>query len=164
MGVFIPFISIFYIAGFVILGWVVRGAYQSTQAATWPTAAGTITSLEVDDVSDSDGTAYEVKVHYSYSVAGTDYEGSRLAFGYGASSGWKAAQQIRERLQQAREVAVRYDPADPSVSCLSYGFHRTLQCVLAFGITWLLFVIGFTLMFWLFSRPDTVLLNNLLVQ
>lgn len=61
-------------------------------------------------------------------------------------------------------MSVRYDPSSPSVSCLSFGLHRSIQITLAFAVTWLLFVFGFTLLFWLFSRRDGVLLNNLSVQ
>jgi hypothetical protein len=57
-----------------------------------------------------------------------------------------------------------YDPADPAVSCLSYGLHRSILFVRAVAATWLLFVIGFTLLFWLGSRRDSVLLDNLAVQ
>ena len=59
---------------------------------------------------------------------------------------------------------MRYDPADPSVSCLSFGLHRSITFMLAFALTWLLFVIGFTLLYWLFSQRDALLLDNLSVQ
>ena len=58
----------------------------------------------------------------------------------------------------------RYDPGNPSVSCLSYGLHRSIKFMLAFAIAWLLLVIGITLLYWLFSQRDAVLLDNLSVQ
>ena len=59
---------------------------------------------------------------------------------------------------------MRYDPSDPSVSCLSFGLHRSIRVMLAFAVTWLLFVLGFTLLIWLSSGRDAVLLDNLSVQ
>lgn len=164
MNFFTVFISIFYLIGFGLLGFGLWNAHRSRQAAAWPTAPATITRLEVGENSDSDGSTYEVKVQYTYTVDGVAYEGSRLAFGYAASSGREAHEEIHRKLQGAASVAVRYDPADPSVSCLSFGLHRSIQFMLVFSITWLAFVFGFTMLWWLFSRSDTVLLDNLLVQ
>jgi hypothetical protein len=164
IGCFAVFISVFYAVGFFLLGYGLWSAQRSTQAATWPTSPARITSLEVHEKSDGDGTTYEVKVQYTYSVDGMDYEGSRLAFGYTASSGREVHDEIHRKLKEARTVAVRYDPSDPSVSCLSFGLHRSIQMTLAFAVTWLLFIIGITLLFWLFSRRDGVLLENLSVQ
>ncbi|MBY0231024.1 MAG: DUF3592 domain-containing protein [Gemmataceae bacterium] len=160
----VPFISIFWLVGFGLLGYGLWSARQSTVAGSWPTVPATITSLELVEDRDSDGVAHEVKVKYAYTVDGTAYEGSRLAFGYGGSSGRKAHEQIHQRLKEAKAVQARYDPADPSRSCLSFGIHRSIQLMLVFAITWLLFVAGFTALLWLFSRPDTVLLDNLSVQ
>jgi hypothetical protein len=164
MGYFVPFISVFYVIGFGVLGFGLWSARRSTQAGAWPTAPATITSLEVREDSDSDGSTYEVKVRYTYTVDGVAYDGSRLAFGYGSSSGRESHDEIFQRLKQAKTVAARYDPAAPRVSCLSFGLHRSIQITLAFAVTWLLFVIGFTLVFWLFSLRDAVLLDNLSAQ
>ncbi len=164
IGCFAVFISVFYAVGFGLLGYGLWSARRSTQAAAWPTAPGTITHLAVEEHSDGDGTSYEVKVKYTYTVDGVAYEGSRPAFGYASSSGREAHEQIHRKLKEAKAVAVRYDPSEPSVSCLSFGLHRSIQIALAFAVTWLLFVIGFTLLFWLFSRHDAVLLENLSVQ
>ncbi len=164
VGGFVLFISLFYLIGFGLLGYGLWSARRSTQAAAWPTTPATITSLEVRENSHSDDTTYEVKVRYTYTVEGVAFEGSRLAFGYGGSSDREAHDEIRRRLKEAKAVAVRYDPANPAVSCLSYGLHRTILFVLVFSVTWLLFVIGFTLLFSLSFRSDAVLLDNLSVQ
>lgn len=163
-GLFAVFISLFYAVGFGLLGYGLWSAWRSNQAAAWPTTPATITSLELHENPDSDGTTYEVKVQYTYTINGMAYHGSRLAFGYDASSGRESHEEIRRKLQEAKAVATRYDPADPSVSCLSFGLHRSIQITLAFAVTWLLFVLGFTLLFWLFSSRDGVLLDNLLVK
>jgi hypothetical protein len=164
IGCFTAFISVFYLVGIAMLGhgfWAVR---RSTLAASWPTVPGTITELSLQKSADSEGDSYQVKVGYNYAVEGVDYQGACLAFGYAGSSGKQAHDQIHQKLKSAKSVAVRYDPSEPSVSCLSFGLHRSLQLELAFAFTWLAFTIGFTLLFWLFSRSDSVLLDNLSVQ
>ncbi len=158
------FIAIFYVIGFGLLAHGINSARRSSQAATWPTAPAKLTSLEVHVNEDSDGDTYEVRVRYAYKVHGVAYEGSRVAFGYSGSSDREPHDQIYERLKGATAVAVRYDPSAPAESCLSFGLHRSIQFMLVFATSWLLFVIGFTLLFWLFSRPDSVLLNNLSVR
>jgi hypothetical protein len=160
---FAIFISVFYVVGFALLGYSLLSARRSTLASNWPTTPGAITQLSIEEKSD-EGTSYEVRVHYTYSVDGVAYDGSRLAFGYSSSSGREAHEEIHRKLKAAKSVVVRYDPSDPEVSCLSYGVHRSIQLGLAFSITWLAFVFGFTLLFWLFSRNDPVLLENLMVQ
>lgn len=164
MGFFTVFISLFYVVGFGMLGYGLWSAVRSTHAADWPQTPGTVTSLVIKENHDSDGTTYEVQVEYTYTVAGQAHTGSRLAFGYGASSGHDAHDEIYRKLKDAKEVEVRYDPQNPETSVLSYGVHRSIQFTLAFAITWLAFVIGFTVMWWLFSQSDSVLLENLTTQ
>jgi hypothetical protein len=162
---FAIFISLFYIVGFALLGYGLWSAKRSTEAAGWSTVRGTVTQCKLEHHSDSDGgTTYEVKVQYTYSVGGQQYTGSRLAFGYSASSGQEAHQEIMTALENAKGVEVRYDPLDPASSTLSYGIHRSIQFMLAFAVTWLLFVFGFTVIWWLASRSDSVLLQNLIVH
>jgi Protein of unknown function (DUF3592) len=161
---FAIFISLFYLAGFTMLGYGLWGALRSTQAAAWPLAEAAITNLDIHEGSNDGSSAFEAKVLYTFRVNGVLHQGSRLAFGYGASSGREAHDEIYQRLKNAKAVSARYNPVDPSVSCLSFGLHRSIQLKLAFAITWLLFVIGFSLLLWLFEGKDSVLLNNLSAQ
>jgi hypothetical protein len=164
MGCVTVFMSVFLLIGFGVLGYGIWSAQRSTQAAAWPTTPGTIKQLSVQENSDSDGNTYEVKVQYTYKVDGVAYQGSRLAFGYVASSGREAHDEIHRKLQGAKTITVRYNPSDPSVSCLSFGLHRSIQMILVFAVTWLVFVLGLTLFVWLFCCSDRVLLDNLSVQ
>ena len=163
MGCFAIFMSVFYLLGFVVLGFGIWSARRSTQAANWPTTPGVLKNLALKE-NNNDGTTYEVQVEYAYTVAGTEYRGNRLAFGYAASSGSEAHTEIYEKLKAAKSVEVRYDPDDPATSTLSFGIHRSIQFMLVFAITWLAFVIGFTVVWWVASRSDNVLLQNLSVQ
>lgn len=162
---FILFISVFYLVGFGLLGYGIRSAVRSNAAADWPTAPGSIVNLALDSSTDSDGdTTYEVKVNYIYTIASKVYKGSTLALGYTSSSGKEAHEKIHQKLKNSQSVQVRYDPADPDSSVLSFGMHRSIQLTFAFALTWLAFVIGFTVLWWLGSRNDDVLMKNLLVQ
>jgi hypothetical protein len=157
--------GLFFLVGFGMLGYGLWSVARSAQAAAWPTTPGMITQLSLAERADNEGaTTYEVKVNYSYAVKGAAYEGSRLAFGYGGSGGRAAHEEILQKLKDAKQVAVRYDPHDPAVSCLSYGVHRSIQFVLAFAATWLAFIIGMSSILWLSSRSDDVLLDHLQVR
>lgn len=164
MACFVAFIGLFYVVGFWLLASALWSAWRSSRASNWPTVPAAITRVEVKENPNSDGETYEVEVRYTYTVNGVAYEGSRLAFGYEASSNRLTHDEIHHKLKEAKAVNVRYDPSDPTVSCLSFGLHRSIQVKLAFAVTWLVFMAGFTLLFWLFSRSDTVLLDNLAAQ
>jgi hypothetical protein len=162
---FTIFISIFYAIGLGLLLYALWSAKRSNAAANWPTANGKITSCALSEKNDGDGgTTYEVKVQYDYSVDGRNFSGSRLAFGYAGTSGKNAHQQIYKALRSARTVAVRYDPTDPANSTLSFGIHRSIRFQFAFAITWLAFVVGFTVIWWVSSQGDNVLLRNMIVH
>src|SRR5262249_40435756 len=135
MGCFAAFIGLFYTIGFGLLGCGVWSALRSTQAARWPTTPGTLTQIDLQEKSDSDGSTYEVKVEYTYTVAGHPYNGSRLAYGYTASGGRDAHEEIYAALKAAKSVDVRYDPENPASSALSFGMHRSILFVLAFAFT-----------------------------
>jgi hypothetical protein len=163
-ALFVPFISLFYAVGLGILGYALYAARRSAVAAGWPTTPGTVVRCSLADRSDGDGgTTYEVQVDYDYRVGARQLSGSRIAFGYAASSGWDAHNQIYQALRQAKAIRVRYDPADPAVSTLSFGLHRSIQFMFAFAITWLAFVVGFTVLWWVTAQPDDVLVRNLIV-
>lgn len=157
------FLGTFYATGFVLLGRGLLTAHRSARAAAWPTAPATITKLEVREVP-GDGTTYKVEVWYTYTVDGVAYEGSRFAFGYWGSEDREPQDAIYRRLKGAESVHVRYDPANPAESCLSFGLDRAIWFGMVLGGTFILFTIGMTVVAWLLSRDDTVLLDNLSVQ
>jgi hypothetical protein len=164
MWLFVVFISFFYLIGFGLLGYSLLSIKRSTEAASWPSTLGTITSCDLESHSDGDGTTHQVRVKYLYQVGGREFTSQVIAFGYAASSGQEVHQEILDKLKSATTVEVRYAPYDPQTSVLSYGFHRSLQFTLAFAITWLLFVIGFTIIWWVATGSDDVLLRNLVTK
>ena len=57
-----------------------------------------------------------------------------------------------------------HTPNDPAVSTLSFGIHRSIQFMFVFAITWLAFVVGFTVIWWVASQSDDVLVRNIVVR
>ncbi len=165
MVFFTIFISVFYLAGFAILGFGIWAARRSTHAATWPTTEGVLDKIVLTSKSGTDEKpTYQVQVEYTYTVDGTEYHGSRLAYGYVASTGYEVHKEIHDKLKDAEIVDVRYDPNDPATSTLSFGIHRSIRFILGFAITWLSFIIGFTLVWYVAVHGDDVLLQNLSVR
>jgi hypothetical protein len=159
---FVVFISIFYAVGLGILGYGIWSMQRSTAARDWPVALGTINSVNLESHTDSDNsTTHQVEISYSYTVSGVDYYSDQLAFGYAGSSSYQFHNEIYSELAPAKEVSVRYDPADPQTAVLSYGVHRSIKFFLTFGFTWLSFVIGFNAIWWVSSSSENILLRNL---
>src|SRR5690606_31330009 len=104
---------------------------------------------------------YEVRVRYCYEVDGMIHEGNRLAFGYHASSGRPSHLEIHDRLKATPTVLVRYHPARPALSCLSFGIHRSIVLLFGFALIWLMITFLAHGAFWLSTQPDSTLLNNL---
>jgi hypothetical protein len=158
------FLGVLYAAGFGLLGYGLWSARRSRQAAGWPTTPGTITQLDLKESSADASATYKIQLRYFYAVEGVSYQGTRLAFGYSGSGNRGAHDEIHKKLKEAREVAVRFDPADPAVSCLSYGLNRSIQIVLVVAVTWLAVTSVFALLAWMSAGNDTVLLENLSVK
>jgi hypothetical protein len=164
MGCFAIFMSVLNLAGICLLGGALWTVWHAARSANWPTTPGLVTDLTLKENADASGTTYEVHVEYSYTVEGTDYRASRLGFGYWASNDQEVHSKIYEKLKAARTVDVRYDPADPAISVLSFGLHPSVWLILSFAITWLAFVAGFSLIIWWASCSDNLWVQNLSVN
>jgi hypothetical protein len=157
------FLVALFLVGLSIFGVAVFEARRAVQCATWPTTPGKIEHLELRRDEDENGVGYIVDVRYSYVVDGAAYKGERIAFGYHMGPVRSAHEAIHSKLRAARTVHVRYDPSNPSTSCLSTGMNRSVQGEMAFGISFLLFA-TLVCRFLLSSRSDRVLIDNLSVQ
>ncbi len=142
------FSTVFLLIGLGLLAFGLWAAWKSTQAAYWPVVPGKIESLDLEQASDQHGTNYRVKVAYTYSVNGVNHTGSRLAFGYTSSNYPAHHEAILQKLRGGTGVDVRYNPANPAESCLSYGMHRSIQFLLAFAVVWLVSTLGFAMIAW----------------
>jgi hypothetical protein len=158
---FTIFISIFFLVGFGLLGFGVHSFYRGRQALSWPAVECRLLECRVQENPDSESTTWEVKVRYSYSVAGREFEGKRVAFGYSGSSIREEHQGIYEKLQSGSRVMVRYQPGNPNDSVLAAGFNRSTFVMLAFAVTWLLFTTGFTVLWTASSGRDARILQQI---
>jgi Protein of unknown function (DUF3592) len=161
---FVLFISLFFIVGFAILGSGIHSLLRGRSAANWPVIEGILTECKWEEDNDSEGSTYKVAVNYSYRVNGTEYEGSRIAFGYSGSSARANQQKIYQKLKPAQKVQVRYNPEKPGEAVLAYGLNQSTLLMIVFGLTWLLFTTGFTVLWGLSSRGDGELLGRLVVN
>jgi hypothetical protein len=165
-GCFSMFIGVFVLFGIAVIGFGLWQAERSRRAGSWPTVPGKIVRLELEESGDLDkGYRYEVKVRYKYSVAGKRYEGDRVAIGYTGSVSQAAQQAVLAKLQKATMLEVRYDPEDPSSSCLSYGVHHSIREAIAIGTFFVLISFIMILAWRTFVLPprDARLIDNLSV-
>lgn len=158
---FTIFISIFFLVGFGLLGYGVHSFYRGWQALSWPAVEGRLLECRLQEDPGSEGTTWEVKVRYSYSVAGREFECKRVAFGYSGSSTHEEHKGIYEKLQSGSRVMVHYQPSNPSDSVLAAGFNRSTFLILAFAVTWLLFTTGFTVLWTTSSGRDARILERI---
>jgi hypothetical protein len=100
---------------------------HASASMRWPKAAGTIIASAAEahrqlvPGSGSGGTAvtmWSPVVEFSYSVAGKDYHGARIAFGPTVSGRKEWAEAIVARYPQGRSIVASYDPANPAIAVL----------------------------------------------
>lgn len=165
MSIFVHvFLGLFVAIGLGILAYGGMMLRKSNEASSWPTTEGTVLEHDLVQQRSRKGSAYEVKVSYAYTVEGARYESSRIAFGYGASSGLASHQSIHERFKDGSTVVVHYDPARPAESVLSYGLTRGILLLFVFGVVWTIFSVGMYVLLRVSEAPDTTLLDNLIVK
>jgi len=154
-----------FLACVIFLIHAIRTVQRASGPARWPTAVATITKCQIkSDSSGEGGPAYKLDLQYHYMVADKRYTGSTVAFGYGSTGRANGHQPIVDALTQAERVDVRYDPAHPAVSTLTFGLHRSAKVMLAFAIMLVLIVVGFTTIAFLSYQDDVTLLRNLSVH
>jgi hypothetical protein len=105
-----------------------------------------------------------VELSYTYLVDDHRFTGDRLAYGHSAMSGRGPADEIVARLPPGAEVTVRYDPAHPETSALSYGWTRTMRFKLAFGVVWIAITLGMLVLMSVGGQPENEVLEHLLVR
>lgn len=157
------FFGLFLAVGLAIFGFGLRSLSLSKQAAGWPTVQGRIVASDFVTDTDDDGTTYRTKLRYAYNVAGRDYEGDRIAFGYSASSSHAFHREIYEALPVNSQVAVRYDESDPARAVLAFGVNQSILFLLIFGGVWTVFTLGMAAMFWMTEKGAGGLLENIIV-
>lgn len=126
-------------AGSVLSAIALHKGWRCWSAASWPTAAGEIIHSDTEDevTEDREGgatTRYRAWVRYRYAVAGRNYYGRRVSFGF--EWHWFAwtARWIANRYPEGKRVRVHYRDADPEDSTLETGITLAAVLVLSAGI------------------------------
>jgi hypothetical protein len=135
------------------LGGLLNGlwiAWRSSQSERWPTTVGTIERLELERRS-VDGVDYQINCRYVYSVDGSEFKNTRIAFGYGPNGDLDGSEKLARRLKDQATVVVRYHPKNPAISCLYSNLRGTKWGTLIFMTIWLASLIGFVNL-WLYIR------------
>ncbi len=162
--IFISVMALFVLIGLGMLGFSIRNLIYSQKPRAWPTVQGKVVSSEIRTKSASDSTTHEVRVTYKYQVAGLEYEGKRLAYGYGGSSNRNSHELILKKLKEAKTVSVRYDPAKPSEAVLSFGMTNGTLFLLVFGVIWTTFITGFIFIAQMSKQGEVGILNTLIIS
>ena len=160
---FALFLSLFSIPGFIILRGSIRSARQSLLAAHWPTTRGILAKVEIVHQMHGEETRKALKIEYIYRIAGQEYRGDRLAYGFEGNSDERDLRPIVEKLRGSGFVDVRYDPASPKHSTLSCGLHKSLQTMFAFAAVWIVCAGGFATAFILTRLHDAKLVESVIV-
>ena len=146
------FILIFVVVGLGIAGFGARSVVHARASSAWPHVSGKITHSEIDRSSNSDGTSYKPRVHYTYSVNGEPFTGERICFGLAnMSAGYRFAQAYTKRYQVGSSVDVYYDPVQPASAVLEPGLSKRAFIPMSFGLAFAFMGAWFGLILWLFQ-------------
>lgn len=156
-------IALFVLLGLFMLWGAASASLKAWRTASWPTTQGVLQSVAIEESAGSDGPLYKAGVSYRYTVAGVEYSGSVLSFGYSASNGREAHETIVRKLQSAKQVLVRYNPVSPKEACLAAGLSRSHYLQLTFAVMWLVFSLGFLFLLILFVQDEAKLLEGIVV-
>jgi hypothetical protein len=111
------------LVGIAVMTFTLRSRRKARTAESWPIAQGTVTASEVNirrsrSQKGQRQTSYSPAVSYSYTVAGKTYFADRIGFGQSSGTSRAKAETVAARYPAGAEIAVRYDPQDPSVATL----------------------------------------------
>ncbi|NJK62839.1 MAG: DUF3592 domain-containing protein [Synechococcaceae cyanobacterium SM2_3_1] len=116
------------------------------QAQRWPTTSARISRLELDEHAGQDGDAQEVLITYRYQVAGSSYEGNKLAFGYDSTTSPDYHRRIYDLLKNKQMIQIYYNSRSPQESVISPHAGSGVLIGLAVGIFFNVFGLGFLVM------------------
>lgn len=135
------------ILGLILVGDRLYLLWMGVGSEHWPTAEGTVQSLEYRPVGmGRSGDGWHLKVEYTYSVDGRAYTSDKLRFAKGfagLSDGEIAA--ARVRYAEAAEVAVYHHPQRPSLAVLIPGADPQAWLGLVLGLA----LLAIAAIFWL---------------
>jgi len=114
---------IFFGLGALFLFLTLRARQKAKTSQGWPTAQGTVLSVDIQEHSSYDeddhhtSVSYEPVVQYQYSVSGRQYTNKKIAFG-ATSFDRSTAQKKAGQYAAGMAVSVHYNPNKPEESVL----------------------------------------------
>jgi len=131
-----PLIFIVIGAGVAFFG--IRGLIRANASTDWPTAKGQVKTSSVERQRNShkgkSSTTYHAKILYKFSVAGTAFNGNRIAYGDYGSSSSSHAKQLVNHYPQGKSVTVYYMPKNPEECLLEPGLKLQSWFLPGFGL------------------------------
>ncbi|MFK7910885.1 MAG: DUF3592 domain-containing protein [Akkermansiaceae bacterium] len=113
-AILIPFFSIFALAGFGILFFVVVPQWiKYSDAKRWVETPAKVNWSRVQSHTDSDGTTYSVDIFYSYEFEGKEYNSNTLGLMSGSSSGRDSKQEKVNAHPPGKEITCYVNPDNP---------------------------------------------------
>ena len=96
---------------------------KARASSSWPTVPGKVVFSELRiECRGEDSDRYQADIRYQYEIMGQSYESGRVAIGLRKEVGnRRTAEDIVGRYLAGTEVAVYYNPEDPSKSVLEHG-------------------------------------------
>ena len=137
----------FGLGGLIFLGVGLWAINKGMQSENWDKGTATITSSEIEKTErrskDPQGfnqtsTSYSVRVKYSYTVEGSNYEGNTIGFGTMSHNEKSDAQEELKSYPKGKKIDVYYDPENPSDSVLKKGVFWPMYIVIAVSVIMLI--------------------------
>ncbi len=129
---------IFIVVGGSVLFVGLRGLVRAKASVDWPNTQGEIVESSVDrrrsSGSNGSSTTYHAEILYEFSVDGTTFNGSRVAYGDYGSSNPSHARRIVNNYPEGKRVTVYYMPGNPEESLLEPGVQAKTWFVPGFGL------------------------------
>ncbi|HYC13340.1 MAG TPA: DUF3592 domain-containing protein [Stellaceae bacterium] len=136
--------TVFTAFGVLALPIGIYGRKRAKREQAWPTVKAVVRSATIAPVSAEQRRRFLPKLTYEYTVAGKAYTGDRLGVVRYSDFSESYARDYIAKRAVGSEIAVNYDPADPSRSVLepgSGGCGPLLFCLV--GVVFLAAGIGF---------------------
>lgn len=129
---------LFILVGASVLFLGLRGLVRAKASVDWPNTQGEIVESSVDrrrsSGNDGSSTTYHAEILYEFSVDGTLFNGSRVAYGDYGSSNPSHARRIVNNYPKGKSVTVYYMPGNPEESLLEPGVKAKAWFVPGFGL------------------------------
>jgi hypothetical protein len=130
---------------FILLGSTVfvlgaRGLIRARASEGWPTAEGTVVSSGVEQKRSAGrrrrggGRTYHAEIVYEFTVDGTPFKGTRVAYGDFGTSRSAHARRIADRYPPGTPVTVHYMEDDPEECVLEPGMKAQALALPGFGL------------------------------